>query len=192
MVDSVNKTRSHHTISSDPSRPYGSWTRSHRVGGASFSSSKMSYDEERSETVEPVRTELVYLQANECCRYVPQCALQAFQGSKRAACAVATEDFTMLTHAFAEVRQSSLEPLGKLKRALKTFIDCRHKFPPRYKLLSATPKSPRKALTGLPFASVHGLIDLQAGGRMRREKGRTSVAGSVNLLIDLLFQGGTK
>jgi hypothetical protein len=35
---------------------------------------------------------------------------------------------------------------------------------------------------------VHGLIDIEAGGRMRREKGLTSVEESVNLLIDLLSE----
>ena len=33
-------------------------------------------------------------------------------------------------------------------------------------------------------------IDIEAGGRMRREKGLTSVQESVDLLIDLLSQGG--
>ncbi len=42
------------------------------------------------------------------------------------------------------------------------------------------------ALTGLLFAAVHGLIDLQSGGRMRSEKGLTSVTGTLNLLIGLL------
>lgn len=41
-------------------------------------------------------------------------------------------------------------------------------------------------LTGLIYASVHGLIDLQAGGRMRREKGLTDAYKGVELLVDLL------
>lgn len=48
------------------------------------------------------------------------------------------------------------------------------------------PDIPNAALTGLLFAAVHGLIDLRAGGRMRSEKGLTSVTETVNLLIDLL------
>ncbi|OLV15345.1 TetR/AcrR family transcriptional regulator [Deinococcus marmoris] len=41
-------------------------------------------------------------------------------------------------------------------------------------------------LTGLIYASVHGLIDLQAGGRMRQEKGLTGAAKGADLLIELL------
>ena len=52
------------------------------------------------------------------------------------------------------------------------------------------PETSNVALTGLLYASVHGLIDIEAGGRMRREKGLTSVQESMNLLIDLLSQGG--
>lgn len=52
------------------------------------------------------------------------------------------------------------------------------------------PETSNVALTGLLYASVHGLIDIEAGGRMRREKGLTSVQESANLLIDLLSRGG--
>lgn len=48
------------------------------------------------------------------------------------------------------------------------------------------------ALTGLLYASVHGLIDLEACRRMRQEKGLNSVAESANLLINLLSQGSKK
>jgi AcrR family transcriptional regulator len=52
------------------------------------------------------------------------------------------------------------------------------------------PGIPNAALTGLLFAAVHGLIDLQSGGRMRQEKGLSSVTESVTLLIDVLSQNG--
>ena len=48
------------------------------------------------------------------------------------------------------------------------------------------PEMENVALTGLLFASVHGLIDLAAGGRMRRGKGLASVGESVNLLLDFV------
>jgi AcrR family transcriptional regulator len=141
--------------------------------------------------------------------------------------AVAIKDFTMLTDAFAGIRQSSSKPMVKLKRALKTFIDYGHEHPSRYRLLLSSPniavqggdlekaavgpfvevaaivqecqssqdlpeKISNVALTGLLYASVHGLIDIEAGGRMRREKGLTSVAESVDLLLDLLSRDGAE
>jgi len=54
------------------------------------------------------------------------------------------------------------------------------------------PEMENVALTGLLFASVHGLIDLAAGGRMRREKGFSSVGESVDLLLDLVSRGAGK
>ncbi len=54
------------------------------------------------------------------------------------------------------------------------------------------PEIPNVALTGLLFASVHGVIDLAAGGRMRREKGLSSVGESVDLLLELLSRGAGK
>lgn len=54
------------------------------------------------------------------------------------------------------------------------------------------PEASNAALTGLLYASAHGLIDIEAGGRMRREKGLTGVAEGVDLLIELLSRGGTK
>jgi hypothetical protein len=51
---------------------------------------------------------------------------------------------------------------------------------------------PNAALTGLLFASVHGLIDLEAGGLMRKEKGLSSATRTMALLIDLLSRAGAK
>lgn len=48
------------------------------------------------------------------------------------------------------------------------------------------PSVPNVELTGLIYASVHGLIDLQAGGRMRKEKGLANVHEGVELLVKLL------
>jgi hypothetical protein len=42
------------------------------------------------------------------------------------------------------------------------------------------------ARSGLLYASMHGLIDLEARGRMRPAKGLPSVGPSVNLLVQLL------
>jgi len=53
---------------------------------------------------------------------------------------------------------------------------------------AALPQVPNVALTGLIYASVHGLIDLNAGGRMRKEKGLASVAEGIDLLVGLLLR----
>ncbi len=136
--------------------------------------------------------------------------------------AVALQDFAALTTAFAELRQLPLDPLVKLKRALRVFVSYGQQYPARYRLLFSDPdiaaqgdehdleaaalKSfaefaaivqgcqdvgslpgvPNVELTGLIYASVHGLIDLQAGGRMRREKGLTDAYKGAERLIDLL------
>jgi AcrR family transcriptional regulator len=42
------------------------------------------------------------------------------------------------------------------------------------------------ALSGLLYASMHGLIDLEASGRMRPAKGLSSVGQSIDLLVQLL------
>lgn len=41
-------------------------------------------------------------------------------------------------------------------------------------------------LAGLVFATVHGLLDLQAGGRMRQEKGLSNAAAGVATLLELI------
>ncbi len=48
------------------------------------------------------------------------------------------------------------------------------------------PNVPNEALAGLIYATVHGLIDLQAGGRLRKEKGLDQASEGVDLLITLL------
>ena len=50
------------------------------------------------------------------------------------------------------------------------------------------PRTPAADLAGLIFASAHGLVDLEAGGRMRAEKGLNDAAQGVNLLIKVLSQ----
>lgn len=45
---------------------------------------------------------------------------------------------------------------------------------------------PTAKLTGLVFATVHGLLDLQAGGRMREEKGLSKATEGVPVLLDLI------
>ena len=140
--------------------------------------------------------------------------------------AVAIQDFTTLTEAFAATRRSRSKPMRKLKEAFETFIKYGRTCPARYRLLfsdstiattgtdleaaamrsflefaaivqecqAATllPSTETVALTGLLFASVHGLIDLAAGGRMSREKGFSSVGKSVDLLLDLVSRGAGK
>lgn len=51
------------------------------------------------------------------------------------------------------------------------------------------PAVPNEALTGLIYAAVHGLIDLQAGGRLRKEPGLARVHEGVDLLVTLLARG---
>ena len=48
------------------------------------------------------------------------------------------------------------------------------------------PDMPNAEQTGLIYASVHGLIDLQMGGRMRQEKGLTDAYKGAERLVDLL------
>ena len=45
---------------------------------------------------------------------------------------------------------------------------------------------PTRELAGLIYATAHGLLDLQTGGRMREQKGLFGVEQSVSLLLDLL------
>ncbi|UDL96249.1 TetR/AcrR family transcriptional regulator [Lichenihabitans sp. PAMC28606] len=52
----------------------------------------------------------------------------------------------------------------------------------------ALPAISTRELAGLIYATAHGLIDLQAGGRMREQKGLTAVEQSVGLLLTLLRQ----
>ena len=134
--------------------------------------------------------------------------------------AVALQDFTALTEAFAEVRQLEVAPLTKLKRALAWFVTYGQDYPARYRLLFSDPdiaaqgeeleaaalrsfaefaaivqecqeaenlpNVPSAELTGLIYASVHGLLDLEAGGRLRQEKGLVNVHQGVELLVKLL------
>lgn len=53
------------------------------------------------------------------------------------------------------------------------------------------PRVSNPELTSLIYASVHGLVDLQAGGRMRQEKGLGTVEGGVDLLLKLLSLAAT-
>ena len=48
------------------------------------------------------------------------------------------------------------------------------------------PAVPVATMTSLIYAVLHGLLDLQAGGRMRAEKGFTSVRDGVFLLLMLI------
>jgi AcrR family transcriptional regulator len=46
------------------------------------------------------------------------------------------------------------------------------------------------ALSGLLYATMHGLIDLEASGRMRPARGLSSVGQSIDLMIQLLSSKG--
>ena len=48
------------------------------------------------------------------------------------------------------------------------------------------PKMPAPTLTGLIYATVHGLLDLKAGGRMREEKGFSDVMDGTLLMLRLI------
>ena len=48
------------------------------------------------------------------------------------------------------------------------------------------PDVPHTTLTGLLFATVHGLISLEASGRMKPEKGLAGIVPSLELMITLL------
>jgi AcrR family transcriptional regulator len=51
---------------------------------------------------------------------------------------------------------------------------------------NALPAMPHAALTGLIFASLHGLISLSGSGRMQPGKGLIGVNPSIELLLDVL------
>ena len=48
------------------------------------------------------------------------------------------------------------------------------------------PATPKTSLAGLLFATMHGLIGLEASGRMHSKKGLTGVGSSLELLVRLL------
>jgi AcrR family transcriptional regulator len=50
----------------------------------------------------------------------------------------------------------------------------------------ALPAAPTTELTMLLYATVHGLVDLQAGGRMKSEKGFKGVSDGVAFLLSVL------
>lgn len=50
----------------------------------------------------------------------------------------------------------------------------------------ALPPISTRELAGLIYATAHGLVDLQAGGRMREQKGLTAAVHGVALLLSLL------
>jgi AcrR family transcriptional regulator len=53
------------------------------------------------------------------------------------------------------------------------------------------PEAPSGPFSSLIFATLHGLIDADASGRLEGEKGLGDVSASMNLLLKLLFQGRT-
>lgn len=46
-------------------------------------------------------------------------------------------------------------------------------------------------LTGLIYATLHGAIDLELGGRAREHKGLGDIEATVDLLLDMLHRDGT-
>lgn len=48
------------------------------------------------------------------------------------------------------------------------------------------PPVPTPTLTGLIFATMHGLLDFKTGGRMRAEKGFSDVLDGVELMLELI------
>ena len=54
------------------------------------------------------------------------------------------------------------------------------------------PTVPTPALAGLLYASVHGLIDLEASGRMKTEKGFMNVTAGIALLLKVLATKSTE
>lgn len=52
--------------------------------------------------------------------------------------------------------------------------------------VNALPALPNAELTGLVYATVHGLIDINAGGRFRTKKGFSTILDSVGLFLRLI------
>lgn len=48
------------------------------------------------------------------------------------------------------------------------------------------PDIPTSTLTGLIYATVHGLLDFKAAGRLSAEKGLTSISDGIRLLLSLI------
>ena len=74
-----------------------------------------------------------------------------------------------------ELEQAALAAFGEL---LAIVEEC--------KAAQELPPTPKTNLAGLLFATMHGLIALEASGSMHAEKGLTRVSHSLELLVQLL------
>lgn len=54
--------------------------------------------------------------------------------------------------------------------------------------VGALPSLPNAELTGLIYATAHGLIDINAGGRFRTEKGFSTISDSIDLFLRLITE----
>ena len=73
---------------------------------------------------------------------------------------------------------------GDLKQA--AYIDEFNSIVRECQVAGKLPDVPHIALSGLLFATVHGLISLEASGRMKRERGHAGIVPSLELMVKLL------
>ena len=75
---------------------------------------------------------------------------------------------------------------GDLKQAAHSYFDEFDSIVRECQAAGELPDVPHIALSGLLFATVHGLISLEASGRMKREMGLAGVVPSLELIVKLL------
>lgn len=75
---------------------------------------------------------------------------------------------------------------GELKRAAMASFSAFALLVAECQKAGRLPDAKTPALAGLIYASVHGLVDLHASGRMKSEKGFMKVGDGVNLLLKVL------
>ena len=74
-----------------------------------------------------------------------------------------------------QLEASALETFAGLARLVQEAQEAGH-----------LPTLPAPTLTGLIYATIHGLLDLRSGRRLRQEKGFTSVLDGASLLLELI------
>ncbi len=79
---------------------------------------------------------------------------------------------------------------GRLETAALATFAAFSKFVADAQVAGELPPLSTATLTGLIYAAVHGLLDLRAGGRMRKEKGFSTVVEGTSLLLKLIAPAG--
>jgi AcrR family transcriptional regulator len=78
---------------------------------------------------------------------------------------------------------------GELQRAAMALFSAFAELVGECQAANVLPPVPTVGLAGLLYASVHGLIDLQASGRLKPKKGFKDVGHGITLLLRVLSMG---